>query len=155
MPSHYVTQCWNIVNWTLRSKFQKTLNKIHTFWFTKMYLKMSSGKWQPFCLSLNVLRKYWGWKIMRMLCKRWPSLCYIHLNSLAPGKLEWNFRCNSPSDFSDWRLRHLLWNCPNMNVSWLHWWSVNTGSGNGLVSSGNKPLPEPKLTQISDAIWHP
>ena len=25
---------------------------------------------------------------------------------------------------------------------------VNTGLGNGLVPSGNKPLPEPMLTQI-------
>ena len=25
---------------------------------------------------------------------------------------------------------------------------VNIGSGNGLVLSGNKPLPEPMLTQI-------
>ena len=29
---------------------------------------------------------------------------------------------------------------------------VNIGSGNGLVPSGNKSLPEPVLTQISDAI---
>ena len=36
-----------------------------------------------------------------------------------------------------------------MNVTGLHWWSVNIGSGNGLVPSGTKPLPEPMLTQIS------
>ena len=30
---------------------------------------------------------------------------------------------------------------------------INIGSGNVLVSSGNKPLPEPMLTQISVAIW--
>ena len=30
---------------------------------------------------------------------------------------------------------------------------VNIGSGNGLVPSGNKPLPEPMLTQIAVAIW--
>ena len=30
---------------------------------------------------------------------------------------------------------------------------VNIGSGNGLVSSGNKPLPEPVLTQIYVAKW--
>ena len=29
---------------------------------------------------------------------------------------------------------------------------VNTGSGNGLVLSGNKPLTEPILTQIYVAI---
>ena len=35
-----------------------------------------------------------------------------------------------------------------LNVTGLHWWSVNIGSGNGLVPSGSKPLPEPMLTQI-------
>ena len=35
----------------------------------------------------------------------------------------------------------------------LHWWWVNIGSGNGLVQSGNKPLPEPKLTPIYIDIW--
>ena len=55
-------------------------------------------------------------------------------------------------DFSDWWLRHLLWNCPNMNVTGLHWWSVNIDLGSGMVLSGNKPLPEPMLTQIFVAI---
>ena len=32
-----------------------------------------------------------------------------------------------------------------------HWFRT---SGNGLVPSGNKPLPEPMLTQICVAIWH-
>ena len=31
---------------------------------------------------------------------------------------------------------------------------VNTGSGNGLMPSGNKPSPEPMLTQIYVAKWH-
>ena len=31
--------------------------------------------------------------------------------------------------------------------------ALNIGSGNGLVSSGNKPLPEPMLIQIYVAIW--
>ena len=30
---------------------------------------------------------------------------------------------------------------------------VNVGSGNGLVPSGNKPLPEPMLTKIH-VTWH-
>ena len=72
----------------------------------------------------------------------------VRLNSLAPGKFELKFYIsNFQMDFSDWWLRHLLWNCPNMNVTGLHWWSVNIGWGNGWVPSGNKPLPEPMLTQ--------
>ena len=61
---------------------------------------------------------------------------------------------NFQIDFNDWWLRHLLWNCPDMNVIGLPWWWVSISSGNVLVPSGNKPLPEPMLTQISVAIWH-
>ena len=35
--------------------FSEILIEIHTFSFRKMHLKMSSAKWRPFCLGLNVL----------------------------------------------------------------------------------------------------
>ena len=40
-----------------------------------------------------------------------------------------------------------------MNALEPYWWYVNIGTGNGLVPLGNKPLPEPVLTKISNAIW--
>ena len=40
----------------LGSNFREILIEIQTFSFKKMYLKMSSAKWRPFCLRLNVLR---------------------------------------------------------------------------------------------------
>ena len=46
------------------------LNKIsidvHTLSFTKINFKMSSGKWRPFCLSLNVLHKLSHWYCLRL-----------------------------------------------------------------------------------------
>ena len=43
--SHYVNQCWLIVNWTLRNKFQSNSNRN-----TKLFImKMLSATWQPFC----------------------------------------------------------------------------------------------------------
>ena len=39
----------------LRTNFRAILREIHTFSFKKMHLKMSSGRWQPFCLGLNML----------------------------------------------------------------------------------------------------
>ena len=36
--------------------FSEILIEIHTFSFNKMHLRMSSGKWQPYCLGLYVLR---------------------------------------------------------------------------------------------------
>ena len=41
----------------LGTNFSEILIEIHTFSFKKMPLKMSSGKWRPFCLGLNVLRQ--------------------------------------------------------------------------------------------------
>ena len=39
----------------LGTNFSENLIGIQTFSFTKMYLKMSSAKWRPFCPGLNVL----------------------------------------------------------------------------------------------------
>ena len=41
--------------WPLRTNFNEILIGIQTFSFKKMHLKMSSAKWRPFCLGLNVL----------------------------------------------------------------------------------------------------
>ena len=41
--------------WPLEINFSQILTKIQTFSFKKMPVKMSSGKWRPFCPSLNVL----------------------------------------------------------------------------------------------------
>ena len=45
---------------------------------------------------------------------------------------------------------NLLWNCPYMNETGLHWWIsvLNIRPANGFVLSDKKPLFEPILTQI-------
>ena len=43
---------------TLGTNFSEILSEIHTFSFKKMHLKMSSAKWRPFCLDLNVLNRW-------------------------------------------------------------------------------------------------
>ena len=61
----------------LRTNFSEMLIEIHTFSFKKMHLKMSSGKWWPFCLGLNVL----------MHTYVISSVCYIcHLNEDLDGR---------------------------------------------------------------------
>ena len=44
----------------LGTNFSENLIWILTFSFTKMWLKVSSAKWLPFCLSLNVLINHWS-----------------------------------------------------------------------------------------------
>ena len=40
---------------TSGTNVSEILSEIHTFSFKKVHLKMSSGKWWPICLGLNVL----------------------------------------------------------------------------------------------------
>ena len=54
--NHFLNQCWNIVNWTLRNNFSEIVIEIITFSVKKMHLKLWSGNWQPFCLGLNELK---------------------------------------------------------------------------------------------------
>ena len=42
----------------LGTNFSEVLIGIQTFAFKKMHLKMSSAKWRPFCLGLNVLKSH-------------------------------------------------------------------------------------------------
>ena len=51
-------------------------------------------------------------------------------------------------------LKYFLWNCYQVYATTPRWSLVNIGSGNGLVPSGNKPLPELMLTQIYVTKWH-
>ena len=76
------------------------------------------------------------------------------VNSLAPGIFKWNFVeiiLKIISVIHGWGISF------EIALRWMpldiYSWEVNIGLGNGLVPSGNKPLPEPMLTQISVAIW--
>ena len=55
LPSHYLNQCWNIVNWNIGNKLQWNCNPNQYISIQEMHFKMSSAKWLPPYLSLNVL----------------------------------------------------------------------------------------------------
>ena len=42
----------------LGTNFSEILIGIQAFSFKKMHVKMSSAKWRPFCLGLNVLNQF-------------------------------------------------------------------------------------------------
>ena len=44
----------------LGTNFSEKLIEIGIFSFKKMHLKMSSAKWRPFCLGLNVITRKWA-----------------------------------------------------------------------------------------------
>ena len=48
--------CWNSVDWTPGNNFQLNFNQNTTFFIQEnVFENMSSGKWRPFCLGLNVI----------------------------------------------------------------------------------------------------
>ena len=47
------TNAGTLLTGPLGTNFSEILIKIYKFSFTKMHLKMSSGKWRPLCLCLN------------------------------------------------------------------------------------------------------
>ena len=60
------------------TNFSVILIEIQTFSLKKMHLKMSSGKWWPFCLDLNVLR-------VKKTCYEnamWFPWCFLITNNL-------------------------------------------------------------------------
>ena len=67
----------------LGTNFNEMLIEIHAFSFTKIHLKMSSGKWWPFCLGLNVLTELWilEWAHCGYQISYQPN-CYQH----TPGR---------------------------------------------------------------------
>ena len=59
---------------TLETNFNEILIEIHKFSVKKIHFKMLSGKWRPFCLSLNMLRlQQSGWHLAEKIS---TSFCW-------------------------------------------------------------------------------
>ena len=67
-PSHYLNQCWIIVNGTHRNRFRWIIDRNSCIFVRENPFKMSSGKWRPFCLVLNVLIPRLATWIVRSAC---------------------------------------------------------------------------------------
>ena len=72
---------------------------------------------------------------------------YCTWHSLATGRCYYNLELVIFKLISRY-IVYFLWNCTHVNATRPHWRLVNVGSGNGLVLSGNKPLPDPTLTRV-------
>ena len=67
------------------TNFSEISIDIHTFSFKKINLKMSSAKWRPFCLGLNVLKsspKAMSWVSYHIRYSRWVYLLISVLKHL-------------------------------------------------------------------------
>ena len=79
---------------TLGTNFSEILIKILTYSFKKMRLKVSSGKWRPFCLGLHELKQdCLNSSVLAMglpQCSAWPSIYTLDVRYYD---YKWNHRC--------------------------------------------------------------
>ena len=79
---------------TLGTNFNEILIEIQTFSFKNIHLKMSSGKWRPFYLGLNVL-------------KRMAYASIDMVNQVAPMLLSMFFSSTDGSWTPPWHMEYL------------------------------------------------
>ena len=82
---------------TLGTKFSEMLIEIHTLSFKEIHLIMSSGKWRPFCLGLNVLLDGISWH----------SQCvvrYLEISSVILDIIIWPHNMMTSSNGNDFRV---------------------------------------------------
>ena len=136
-PSHYLNQCCNIVNWTepLRTNFSEILIKILTFSFKKIHFKVSSAKWQPFCLGLNVLT-------------------HRGLNKMSGDDiLKWVYMDENLDIFKWVYMDENLIMFHMMSMKLFPWCAVEKSVLVQVMArhrGGAEPLPKPMLTQFTD-----
>ena len=110
----------------LGTNFNETSIEIHTFSFQKIHLKLSSGKWRPFCLGLNVLTwQLIGWQHYWIQGKIQPRIS-THLNLDLIGYCCWMLP-SCPT--SCWLLACLGW---ELLSRWLVSDAAVTSSFSGL-----------------------
>ena len=87
-PARRQAFIWNnagiLLIWPLETNFSEILIGIQTFSFKKMHLKMSSAKWRPFCLGLNVLTLIPVWIIDYIHYKLWVQSLKLANGSIIP-----------------------------------------------------------------------
>ena len=105
----------------LGTNFSEIFIEIHTFSFKKMHLKMSSSKWRPFCLGLNVLRGLvCGVSFCGMPCYSvWGTCAVMYLNIYGSAILAWGLSLPAGRG----KCSHKLNTSQLKNGAWFDWFS--------------------------------
>ena len=134
-PGRHQAIIWNNVGilliGPLGTNFCEILIKIDTFSFTKIHLKMPSGKWRPFCPGLNVLTA------MYIFCDLCGTLCPHLTRNSHRFSFTWlitNYTCNEllslrplylSSDIPNTGIpQWTLGNCMDSLNAYMYWWII-------------------------------
>ena len=133
---------------TLGTNFSEILSEIHTLSFKKMHLKISSAKWRPFCLGLNVLSHCSYWKDATWF--QWLRARLWYLQSISTGDtavFHSAIISSRPPIFVLFAIS--WWKCQGTSLvapKWSPWWQAPLLSFNNL--SVNKPFTSVHLGSL-------
>ena len=150
-PSHYLIQCWNIVNRTLRNKLQWNLDQnlyifIQVNAFENVVWKMAAILSRPQCVNQH--RTLWVWEDEHA-----NNLITNDLNTLKPRQ--------NGRHFADYIFKRIILNENVWITSKISLKFVPKGSINNIPSlvqmmawrrPGDKPLSEPTMARLSTDI---
>ena len=143
----WCSACKGLTHWLLKD--------VEIIWIVTLEVKLLNSKsWTiPMSFALKRMPQIFivniGWGIGLVPSGTWasvgPVLCRHLMASI--GHSQSILKCNRKPMW--WCISsegtYACW-CYCIDTWWCYW--VNTGSGNGLVPSGTKPLPEPMLTHM-------
>ena len=128
----------------LGTNFSEILIRIQIFSIKKMCLKMSSAKWRPFCLCLNVLNEPWmEWQECNMM---WRA----YINTLRPRQ---NGRHFAGDTFKHIFLNENVRISIKISLKFVPKQPINNISALVEIMAwrrpGDKPLSEPMMVRLS------
>ena len=84
----------------LGTKFSEIIIAIHWFSFKEMHLKMSSGKWRPFCIGLNLLKLWFATsRVIRHSSETWYGWMLTIWNSFQIWEQTWKWHLRNGGHF--------------------------------------------------------
>ena len=108
------------------TNFNEILIEIHIFSFKKIDLKMSSSKWRPFCLGLNVLMlKQVPYDKSESLWDLWDHTNHIHLSQFY---IFQNSNLRPPKWLNHYTIekKWVIWNALLKTIVFYFWMFVYT-----------------------------
>ena len=125
VASHYLNQCWNIVN--LDPRNSEILSTIQVFYFKKYISKCHLQRWRPSCLCLNVLTKIsysfpdiWYHIIALQKDQTNQQIGNVSMVFMLVEAWHWLSCLGAVGKVIKWSITWLT--IPELSMSWLHLW---------------------------------
>ena len=151
MPSHYLNQCWNFVDWTVMNMFQWHLNRNAYIFIQENAFQNVVCKMAAVCLGLNVLIQSQRASSVGLKPKNYPATLWSSEYVFCWGFFALFYYAYSTDCCG------FIWCIYQNSLGVLHWvWDNHSPSGQGSNLDGlpTQSYIKPKRVHDSWDVWH-